>query len=170
MELTQLGAADVAEFWELRLRGFREEPTAFGSSYEDAVARSLADVTRDFPVAGDGLVLGARAPEGLVGIVGLRREARRKRRHRVELWGMYVCREARGRGIGRELVAEAVRRARAMDPSPPVEQILLTVMAHNEPARALYRAAGFVVYGRAPRALVHDGVAYDEELMRLDLS
>jgi ribosomal protein S18 acetylase RimI-like enzyme len=170
MNVKRLGSADVGEFWRLRLRGFREEPTAFGSSYEEAMTRPLATVTRDFPVAGEeSFVLGARLPEGLVGIVGLKREERRKRRHRADLWGMYVAPEARGRGVGRALLDELVRRVRAISSPEPIEQILLTVMAHNEPARALYRAAGFVVYGVAPRALRLDGKSYDEELMRLDL-
>jgi ribosomal protein S18 acetylase RimI-like enzyme len=173
MTVVRLGSVDVPDFWQLRLRGFREEPTAFGSSYEEAAVRPLAEVTRDFPASGDdSFVLGARAPDGLAGlagIVGLRREERRKRRHRAELWGMYVRCEARGQGVGRALLDELVRRARAMDPAQPLEQILLTVMAHNEPARALYRAVGFVVYGVAPRALRLDGKVYDEELMRLDL-
>jgi ribosomal protein S18 acetylase RimI-like enzyme len=170
MNVRRLGIDDVSEFWALRLRGFRDEPSAFGSSYEEAMTRTLAAVTRDFPVADeDNFVLGAFTPAGLVGIVGLRREERRKRRHRADLWGMHVAREARGQGVGRALVDELIRRVRAISAPEPIEQILLTVTAHNEPARALYRRAGFVVYGVAPRALRLDGESYDEELMRLDL-
>ncbi len=35
MEVRVLTEADAAAFWEVRLRAFREHPTAFGSSFEE---------------------------------------------------------------------------------------------------------------------------------------
>ncbi len=159
----QLDENDVEDYWQLRLRGFREEPELFGSSHEELAGRALAEVERD--LRGGNVVVGAFAP-ALVGIVGLHREPRRKRRHRAILWGMYVGREARGSGVGRALLDEIIRVARATE---GLEQIILTVMAHNAAAIALYRRFGFEVYGHAPRAMLLDGRAFDEELMRLDL-
>ena len=169
MRIEELGAADAVDFWALRLRALREEPEAFGSSYDEQWGRPVADVARDL-AAGDGtfgtFVLGAFAPR-LVAMAGLRREPRRKRRHRAGLWGMYVSPEVRGQGIGRALVVEIVRRARAVE---GLEQIILTVMAQNQGAVALYRALGFEVYGHAPRAMLLGDRAFDEELMRLELN
>jgi ribosomal protein S18 acetylase RimI-like enzyme len=165
MLVRALGEADVAEFWALRLRGFREEPTSFGSSYDELRDRPLADAARELTSRPGDFVLGAFLP-ALVGVVGLRREPRRKRGHRATLWGMYVGREARGQGVGRALLQELVRRARGTN---GLEQILLTVMSHNRVAIALYRELGFQVYGHAPDAMRLDGKAYGEDLMRLDL-
>jgi RimJ/RimL family protein N-acetyltransferase len=163
--LRPLTETDAAEFWALRLRGFRDAPEAFGSSYEEQSARPLADVSADLRPAEGTFVLGAFAP-GLVGITGLRREPRRKRRHRATLWGMFVAPEARGHGVARALLTELIRRARAV---AGLEQILLTVMSGNQPAIRLYGGAGFEPYGHAPRAMLLDDRAFDEDLMRLDL-
>jgi ribosomal protein S18 acetylase RimI-like enzyme len=162
MQVRQLDENDAAQFWALRLQGFRDEPESFGSSYEEQAGRPLAEVGREMT---DGaLVLGALSPR-LMGIVGLRREERVKRRHRASLWGLYVSPEARRQGVGRALLGEILRRARAEG----LEQILLTVMAHNQGAIALYRSFGFQIYGHAPRALLLGDRAFDEKLMRLDL-
>ena len=166
MKVRQLNEHDAADFWALRLRAFRDEPESFGSSYEESAGRALTDVARDLHPGEGHFVLGAFSP-GLVGIAGLRREPRRKRSHRAELWGMYVSPEARGQGVGRALLDDMLRRARA---AAGLEQIILTVMAHNQAAIALYRAVGFEVYGHAPRAMLLGDRAFDEELMRLDLS
>jgi ribosomal protein S18 acetylase RimI-like enzyme len=166
MQVGELNENDAADFWALRLRAFRDEPEAFGSSYEEQARRPLPDVARDLKPGDGSFVLGARAP-GLMGIAGLRRETRRKRRHRAELWGMYVSPEARGQGVGRALLDEILRRARS---ALGLEQIILTVMAHNQAAIGLYRAVGFEVYGHAPRAMLLGDRAFDEDLMRLELT
>ncbi len=54
-----------------------------------------------------------------------------------------VVPSARGRGLGRLLAAEAVRRAAAAADRPPRWPLRLTVDLDNVPALAAYRAAGF---------------------------
>lgn len=49
-------------------------------------------------------------------------------------------------------------------------QILLSVNAENPQAGALYRAMGFTVYGREPRAMRVGKRFYDEDLMVLQLA
>jgi mycothiol synthase len=53
-----------------------------------------------------------------------------------------VVKEARGRGIGRELTARAIAVARAAK----TRQLTLSVDVRNQPAWNLYRAAGFETY------------------------
>jgi RimJ/RimL family protein N-acetyltransferase len=167
MHVRRITEDDVDAYWQLRLRGFREEPDAFGTAYDEAASISVEEVKRDLRADGV-IVMGvfAPGPADLVAIAGLKREPRRKRRHRATLWGMHVVRSARGQGIGRALVAAIVREARAIE---GLEQLILAVMAHNAPTIALYLKAGFVEYGRAPRAMLLDGRGYDESLMLLDL-
>lgn len=163
MLVRTLGKADTIDFWHLRLSALRDAPELFGSTVEENQHRSLADVAgRELREEPGHFVVGAFTPE-LVGVAGLTRDPRKKRRHRANLWGMYVSPAARGLGVGRALVGEIIARARAEG----VEQIILTVMAHNAPAIGLYRAFGFESYGHAPRAMILDGRAFDEELMRL---
>src|SRR5437763_9604279 len=159
VELRRLLPADAAEFQALRLRGLRENPTAFGSSYEEECETPAADLAERLRRNVNGFVLGAWEDGRLVGVVGMQREAHRKVAHKMILWGMYVAPEARARGIGRQLVEAALREGFAVD---GILQVNLGVNAANAPALALYEAAGFRSFGLERRCLVVAGVPQDE--------
>jgi len=158
-----LGAADAQAYQALRLRGLRESPTAFSSSYEEEVGRTDAEIVARATPAADGTrcVFGAFVDGSLGGVAGFIRPLRPKLLHTSELVGMYVAPEQRRRRLGRALVDAVVAHARGQN---GVEQIKLGVNATNEPAKGLYRACGFVRYGVEPKAIRVDGVYYDEEL------
>jgi [ribosomal protein S18]-alanine N-acetyltransferase len=65
----------------------------------------------------------------------------------AEILTLAVSPAARRRGRGRLLLARAMARARAQG----AQRMVLEVSAANEPARALYAAAGFAAVGRRPR-------------------
>lgn len=172
MEIRRLTEADAALFWAVRLRALRDNPEAFGRSYEESRDRPLADVARvlrEEAASPDDFTLGAfaTADGSLVGLAGFRRHQGRKERHKGDVWGVYVTPEARGRGAGRALLEELIARARAL---PGLEQIHLTVVSINEPACHLYRALGFARYGTEPRALRLGDRYLDEDLMILRLA
>lgn len=77
-------------------------------------------------------------------------------RHSGEL-GMGLLAAYRGRGIGRRLLTEAIRRAWEMW----LDRIELQVYASNQVARSLYESAGFVVEGVRRQARKLDGVHDD---------
>lgn len=159
MKIRSLERADAALFQELRLRGLIECPSAFASSYEEECGLPLEDIgERLSPTAGR-VVLGAFEQAELVGILGLLREHHTKLAHKAFLWGMYVAPESRNRGIGRDLVAEALSHARKMS---GVRQIYLGVNALNFPAVKLYKSMGFKEFGREPGFMLLDGVLHDE--------
>ncbi len=153
--------ADVDAFRALRLRALGEEPEAFGASTEDFATTPLSDVAEHLQAADDAFVLGAFVPD-LVGMVGFVREHGQKRMHKGFIWGMYVAPEARGQGVGRALMMEALARAVRM---PGLEQIHLGVVATNAAAGSLYRSLGFTVYGAERHALKLGDRYVDEELM-----
>jgi RimJ/RimL family protein N-acetyltransferase len=157
----------VEAYHPVRRRALAEHPDAFGRAIEEL--QSPAEMAREFRAVHDGaesFVLGA-LDGGLVGIASCTRERGVKNRHKALLWGMYVVPEARGRGVGRRLVAAVIERARAW---PGLEQVWLAVAAHNEPARALYRACGFEAVWLERRALKLPDRYVDEEHMVLHLS
>jgi ribosomal protein S18 acetylase RimI-like enzyme len=167
VEIRELTADDAAAFWALRLRGLREEPGAFGTSFEEASrlpAGYAAAILRREGRSPDDFVLGAFEDGVLAGIAGFTREPRARRAHRGSLWGMHVAREARGRGVGRALVEALVARARKV---AGLRRINLTVMADNGSAVRLYQAAGFTIWGREPAAMLLDGRPLDEYSMGL---
>lgn len=168
MEIRELTEADTTPYLALRLRALRDHPDAFGASYDEEAAHPIEHTVERLRAAAaspDDFILGAFDDGILVGMVGFRRATYAKVRHQGFIWGMYTTHEVRGRGIGRALLAEAIRRARAI---PGVEQINLSVVAHNPAARTLYLSVGFEVYGLERRALkLPDGTYLDEEHMAL---
>ena len=169
MDIRKLTVADTEAFWDLRLRGLRDSPEAFGSSYEESVTTPRASVVQRMQnesTAGDNFILGAF--EGpLVGVVGFYRNQRIKDRHKGTIWGMYVLPEMRGQGIGKALMTRAIAYATSL---PGLIQIHLAVVSTQDVPRHLYRSLGFEVYGLEPRALKVGDRFLDEELMILRLS
>lgn len=157
---------DVEAYRAIRLRALTEEPESFGASADDFVRESLADVATRLRLSDDAFVLGAWMP-GLVGTVGFVRQSGLKRRHQAMIWGMYVAPEARGRGIGRALMAETLARAAAL---PGVEQMHLGVVTTNAAARTLYLSLGFTSYSIERHALKLGDRYVDEELMMRDVT
>lgn len=163
----QLGPADRDAYFQLRLRGLKAHPESFGQSYEEAVAKGVAQH--------DAMLRGERAAEGdfllgayesantpLIGVVGLLRGRSDKERHKASVIGMYVAPEATGRGVGRALLNALLARAAQIE---GLRQIQLMVGSRNEPARKLYESLGFRKYGCEVDALNVGGVFHDADLM-----
>ena len=167
MIVRRLTAPDVDAYQALRLRGLRESPAAFGSTYEEEVDRPLEAVTERLGAEGDSAVFGAFDDGGaLLGMGGVYRESKLKSRHRASIWGMYVVPEARGRGLGRALLQALLEHARTVE---GLDRLELGVEAANTAARALYHAFGFVTYGVQPDAYRANGQSFDAELMTMAL-
>jgi RimJ/RimL family protein N-acetyltransferase len=161
IDVRQLAEADASEYHELRLRGLREHPDAFTSSYEEECERPLSWVkTR----VANSVVLGAYVGGRLVGVLGMSVDPRAKVRHKAQVFGMYVAPEHAGRGIGKTLVGECIARARSM---AGFEQLQLTVTDSNARAKALYERAGFRSFGVEPNAVKVAGRYYDKCYMML---
>ncbi len=167
MELRKLAPDDAATYWPLRLRALREEPYAFGSSYEDSKDRPLEEVAKRLAGEGDDFTLGAFENGTLVGIVTFHRQMGLKERHTANVFGMYVAAEAQGRGIGGALLDALLARARMLS---DLEQIFLAVVTTQVAARGLYRSRGFEQYALFRRALKVDDTYLDEEGMVLWLN
>ena len=77
--------------------------------------------------------------------------------------GMGLLPEWRGRGVGGRLIERTLEAARAF----PLVRVELAVRADNDRAIALYRRVGFEEEGRRRRAMLVDGVYYDDIVMAL---
>ncbi len=167
MTVRQLAPADAQSFRALRLRGLRESPEAFGSTYEEEVDRPLQMTVDGLAGATGSAVFGALDDDGaLVGIGGVHRESKRKAQHRAGIFGMYVVPEARGRGLGRALLQALVDHAHTLE---GLHRLELGVTTTNTAARGLYAAFGFVPYGVQPDAYRSGGRSWDTELMTMAL-
>ena len=169
MDVRILTEADAGAFWNIRLRALRDDPESFGSSYEEILERGIAGATQSLrkrDTAPDDVTFGAFEGETLVGIAGFRRGEEVKKRHKGVIWGMYVPREMRGKGIGKALLEAAIAHAKTL---PSLEQINLSVVLTSKEAHHLFISLGFETYGLERRALkLHDRY-FDQELMTLHL-
>lgn len=144
MNIRRIQPHDGRLLKEARLRALLADPDAFGASYErDAVhgddhweerARGAASGHEKFIALAedDGRVvgmIGAYTPDDSSDV-----------RHLVSTW---VAPEARGKGLGSELLAAVVEWARRASAS----EVTLWVVDGNRPAIALYEGAGFVTTG-----------------------
>jgi ribosomal protein S18 acetylase RimI-like enzyme len=159
MTIRRLVPADAAALQTLRLAALRESPASFSSSYEEECETPIATIERNLGPEPGRIMFGAFAGPELVGMIGVGREHERKLIHKGFVRSMYVAPSHRGKGLGRQLLQEAMSFASSMN---GLRQITLSVTADNEAAVALYESAGFRVFGREPDALLVDDVLHDE--------
>ncbi len=138
MNVERLTPADWLRYQEIRLRALSGDPDAFGSRHEDEVLRApqswrerleRADAT--LVVRRDGVDVGLCVVSDAEG-------------EDAGLYSVWVAPEARGQGVGRALVEEAVRAAREAG----YTRMVLEVSEHGLAARALYARLGFMETGR----------------------
>jgi acetyltransferase len=91
------------------------------------------------------ILLAAFEGETLIGAVQLALEPRANGRHRAEVMKLMVLRSHRGRGVGLALMQALLEAARASR-----RTLLLLDVRADDPAERLYRALGFVPFGRVP--------------------
>ena len=159
MPIRTLGPDNAAAFHSLRLRGLKEFPGAFASSYEEEVALAVDAVAKRLEPHEARAVFGSFTGDLLCGVVGLQRESMTKLRHKAVLWGMYVAPEARRSGHGAALLKHALEHAWS---SLRVLQVNLGAHTQNEDALRLYRNHGFEVFGTEKGSLLVNGSLQDE--------
>ena len=162
LTIRRLSVHDAADFRAIRLEGLKDAPSAFGASYEENVARPLAEFADRLGPPPD-TVFGVFDAEGLVGMAGFMVEKGHKERHKGYMWGVFVRPSHREKGVGKLLVAHVLDYARGH-----VEILRASVVATNATAAGLYLRLGFAVYGVEPRALKIDGRYFDEQLIAVE--
>jgi ribosomal protein S18 acetylase RimI-like enzyme len=157
IEINSMDPSRWRDYRSLRLAALEQEPAAFGSSVEDDSRMTEADWRNRMPNT-----LFAFDVDRPIGMIAFAGEPRRKTRHIVGIYGVYVDRGYRGQGAGRKLLDGALA---AIAERPDVVKIKLTVNAEQTAAVKLYESCGFEAVGRLHKELNVDGRFYDELVM-----
>lgn len=165
IDVRRLVPDDATQYRECRLAALLDAPHAFASSYDEEASRTIEELSQRFRVDSiENATFGAFDGERIVGLTGIYREAREKRRHKANIVGVFVRPAYRGQHIGALLMEAAISFGKTME---SLEYLELSVEANNEPARALYRSFGFRTWGTEPEFLMVGDKRYDEEYMSL---
>src|SRR5689334_18688913 len=91
-EIRRLTETDAAIFYNFRLTALESTPRAFGESAAEWRLTTVEMCAARLQAGGDeNFVLGAFDGPSLVGAVGFYREPRAKRRHKAQIWGVFVA-------------------------------------------------------------------------------
>ena len=156
-----LNENDLDEFIRIRLEGLQKDPAAFGAAYEDGVDRNKTYHNLKQKNEED-FILGYFDQDILLGIIGFFKNNRLKKKHKAMIWGMYVSKNARGKGIGRQLMEKCIQKAQQLK---GLQKINLSVIHTQSNAIYLYQKLGFETYGKETASLLVDGQSYDEIFM-----
>lgn len=165
MHIEILNKTHVNLYRTLRLEGLKENPEAFGSSFEE---ESLIDLNtyQNRLEDKDSVTFGVFTNDLLVGILTLRTSQRLKTRHNGHLVGMYVDKDYRRQGIGKLLINAVLSYASTHQ----IINLFLTVTSSNQDAIKLYEHMGFVHYGVEKREIFYNNQYLDSYLMAYYLS
>lgn len=149
----------------IRLEGLKQDPLAFGSSYEESIHIEDAvwqERAQSAYIKKNNITLYAEVDDKLIGLMGAIWSNRVKTQHIAIIFGVYVSPEYRNGGVGTKLLAVLLDEIQSI---PQLEKINLTVNTTQKSAQALYKKFGFVPIGIAHKELKIDGQYYDELYM-----
>lgn len=158
--------ADAEAYRAARLQMLREAPSAFLTTAEEFATRPLKDIAARLAPNPGAVTFAAWDADEVVGLVTLAREESPRLQHRANIFGMGVLDSHQERGLGRALLGTAIAYAREM---PGVLSLHLDVMETQIPARRMYEALGFEVWGTEPNAMYLDGQMLRAHAMWLNL-
>jgi RimJ/RimL family protein N-acetyltransferase len=165
-EVRAIGPEELDAWWDLRLRGLRDHPDAFGADYKASKVRGPEHLRPSTRKGGGSRLFAAFTDTGqLVAQAAVARQDG-KRSHIAMIYSVHTDAGYRGLGLSKALIARAVEYCRAL---PGVRQVGISVNSRNLPAIAVYKGAGFVAWGTEPRALATGDGFHDEIHMTLML-
>lgn len=141
--IERVHAHDWKKYRTLKLNALLEEPTAFGTVFEEE--RNLTDdqwiekVSR-FALSEKQRMYVAKIDDEMVAMMGVLFDERHKRRHIATIVTVYVARAQRSKGIARQLMQAALDNLRSVE---TINKVKLAVNPNQTSAVNLYKSFGF---------------------------
>lgn len=148
------------EYKRIRLEALKNEPLAFGSSYEEEKDRE-PKVWKE-RMERDTSPLFALVNGQVVGVAVYAFEKGIKLDHIAHIYSVYVKKEFRGKGIASKLLNSVLRKIFA---NKKIKKIVLNVTEIQKPARELYKQLGFREVGVLKKEICVDKKYYNSVVM-----
>lgn len=162
--IRKLDINDLHLYKEIRLELLKNEPSNFGSSFEEESMFEeqmwINRLTKKEIIA-----IGAFDDQLLVGIVLGVLNPRQKLKHVATLNSIYVSKEYRKLGLAKKMIDYAIELLKNLH----VEIIKLSVVTTNEAAINLYNQMGFIKYGIEKKSIKWNDTYIDQALMMKEL-
>lgn len=159
MIIRRLPQSRWKEYKELRLEALRSDPIAFGSSYEEEKKLTHTDWKERMRN-----VLFAEYDETIVGMAVYFFERKKKARHIAHIFGVYVKKKYRSRGVASALIENALKKIQERE---SIVKVSLAVNPAQVDAVRLYEKFGFKRVGTLSKEIKVHGKFYDEIVMEL---
>lgn len=148
------------DYKNLRLESLKEEPRAFGTSYEKA-SKESEEKWRSILINAEkqdkDILYFAEDNGKLIGIMGVYFNKNPESEDIGMIYGVYVNKAYRGKGIGKQLTKKVLERLQNM---PGLKKAKLCVNQEQETAVKFYKALGFQIVGTECMQL-GDGLKHD---------
>jgi len=145
------------EYRDLRLEALQQEPLAFSESYEDT--KNMPENAWRSRIDN---ILFAFDEDKLIGMIGFFRVNEIKCKHVANIYGVYVKKEYRCKGVGKRLIEAMISQIQQYQ---DIIKIQLGVNPVQKTAVKLYEDFGFTVIGRMNQEIYVEDKFYDELLM-----
>lgn len=164
--IKNLPTSDWKKFRLLRLRAFKNEPQAFLTTYKEALARPPQkwQETLKKVLEGKSFLVFARLDEKLVGMIGAWQNEDDKSKNTATIYGVYVDKKIRGKGIAARLMTETLEELK----KKKIKKANLSVNEEQIIAYKLYIKLGFKVISEENLKL-GDGKMHKELKMEKEL-
>ena len=161
IEVKKLPPDRWKDYRDLRLTALRSDPLAFGSSY--AEEKNLTEDEWKRRLNNAIFVLSNDKPVGMIVYIT---NSRIKTKHVANIFGTYVVKENRGKGIGNKLMESVIEN---IQKNVNISKIELPVNPEQKAAVKLYEKRGFKLVGKLEKGLRIDDKFYDELIMERHL-
>lgn len=165
MRIIRLDPSRWQESKALRLEALQNDPSAFGSAYEDEVQFDDAVWQHRAQSSFEGhgnITLFGEVDGKLIGMIGFGWTDRIKMRHVASVYGVYLTPSARGKGKASIMLTAVLDEIRQIS---HIEKVSLSVTAGQDAALALYKKFSFKIVGTVRKDIKISDTYYDRHLM-----